>query len=96
MVPKPRERGTFMGTDDGTVEPGPTLSHLARIHAALELVYDCLDHPGGLSPWQTDFLNSLVKQLHRGLTLSDKQTGVLARISQRLEGIPCDHEGEKS
>jgi hypothetical protein len=72
------------------------LSRLGRIHAALECVYDCLDHPGGVSPWQADFLNSLVRQLHQGLPLTDKQAAVLDRIGRRFEGIPRNDDGETS
>jgi hypothetical protein len=79
-----------------TIETTETsaLSRLERIHVALERVYDCLDHPGGLSSWQVDFLNSLVKQLHRGLTLTPRQDAVLGRIERCFEGIPHNDEGE--
>ena len=85
-----------MGTDDAANGTDIALSRLEQIHAALECVYDCLDHPGGVSPWQADFLNSLVRQLHQGLPLTDKQAAVLDRIGRRFEGIPRNDDGETS
>jgi hypothetical protein len=56
------------------------LSRLVAIHAALEHIYACLDGSPQLTGWQADFLNSLVKQFHRGLPLTAKQAAVLNRI----------------
>jgi hypothetical protein len=67
------------------VSEGAVLSRLERIHLALGEVYDRLEHPDRLTPWQIDFLNSLVNQLHRGLTLTPRQAAVLARF---VTGVP--------
>jgi hypothetical protein len=61
-------------------------SRLARIHAALVQVHDCLDCSATLSEWQARFLHSLDRQLHRGRTLTRKQAAALDRVWQQLVG----------
>jgi hypothetical protein len=65
------------------------LSRLKQIHAALDRVCACqkaLENAGDRSSWSLGFLNSIYRQLHRGLTLTPRQEAVLTRIKVRLKG----------
>jgi hypothetical protein len=60
------------------------LATLLVIHAALVRVHDCLDRLEESEGWRSDFLRSLDRQLHRGRTLTKKQSAAPAPHPQGL------------
>lgn len=48
------------------------------------MVKDCANREGKLTPWERDFIQSLMEQLDNGRSLSDQQTLRLGEIWDRV------------
>lgn len=63
-----------------TLKISPTDSPTLKADKRLAIRVD--EHAEGLTDWETDFLESVLKQLEEGRTLTDKQRSVLERIDE--------------